>query len=82
MEDEYVVHIQNLGGGLVSIFIRAGILVCLEAVVVVVVVFFGERSLSITEVECLKVDFRQVGDIIFDLGGDLMVLVVEVESLQ
>ena len=61
MEDEYVVHIQNLGGSLVLIFIRAGILVCLEAVVVVVLFFFGERSLSITEAECLEVDFRLVG---------------------
>ena len=38
MEDECMIHIQNLGGRLVLIFIRAGILVCLVAVVVVGVV--------------------------------------------
>ena len=57
MEDECVVHIQNLGGSLVLIFIRVGILVCLVAVVVTGVVFFGECSLSMAEVEYLGVDF-------------------------
>ena len=58
--------------------IRASILVCLVAVVVVRVLSFGERSLSMTEVECLEVDFRLVGDGIFDLDGDFMVALVEV----
>ena len=34
------------------IFIRTGIFVCVVVVVVVEVVFFRERSLSATEVEC------------------------------
>ena len=43
------------------------------------VVSFGERSLSMTEVECLEVDFRLVGGGIFDLGGDFMVVLVELD---
>ena len=39
MEDQCVVRIQNLDGNLMSIFIGAGILVYVEAVVVVRVVF-------------------------------------------
>ena len=83
-EDKFVVHIQTLGGSLVLIFIRTGILVCLVAVVEVRVVSFGERSLSMTDVECLEVDFRLVGDGMFDLGGDFMVVLVEedVEHLE
>ena len=49
-EDEYVVCIQNVGEKLVLIFIRAGILVCVVAVVVVGVKFFRERSFLVTEV--------------------------------
>ena len=40
MEDECMIHIQNIGGSLVLIFIREGILDCLVAVVVAGVVFF------------------------------------------
>ena len=49
MKDECVDCIRNLGRRLVFIFIRAGILVCVVRVVVVVVgvVFFGRRSLSL-----------------------------------
>lgn len=39
MEDEYVVHIQNLGGRFMLIFVRAGILACVVVVVVVGEVF-------------------------------------------
>ena len=52
---------------LMLIIIRACILVCVVIVVVVGVVFFGERSLSVTEVECLGVNFELVGGGIFDL---------------
>ena len=47
--------IQNLAERLVLILIEAGIFVCLVAVVVVRVVFLGESSLSVAEVECLRV---------------------------
>ena len=55
VEDECVVCIRNLFGRLVLIFIRAGVLVCAVVVVDVGVVFFGERFLSVTDVECLGV---------------------------
>ena len=47
--------IQNLAERLVLILIEAGIFVCLVAVVVVRVVFLGESSLSVAEVEFLRV---------------------------
>ena len=77
-EDEYVVCIQNVGEKLVLIFIRAGILVCVVAVVVVGVKFFRERSFLVTEVECLGVSFGVVGGGIFDLGGNFAAVVLEV----
>ena len=77
MVDECVVYIRNLGGRLVLIFTRAGILVCVVGVVVVGVVFFRERSLSVTEVECLGVGVGLVGGGIFDLGGDFVAVVVK-----
>ena len=78
MEDECEVYIRNLGGCLVLIFIRADILVCVMAVVVVGVMFFRKRVLSVTEVECLGVSFGLVGGGIFNLSGGFVVLVVEV----
>ena len=57
MEVECVVCTQNLGGKLVLIFIIAGISICMVVVVVVGVMFFGECSLSVMEVECLGVGF-------------------------
>ena len=71
MEVERVVRIQNLGGRLVLIFIRAGISVCVVEGVVVEVVFFRERSLSVTEVECLGVRFGLVRGGICNLGRSL-----------
>ena len=35
--------------------------------------------MSVAEVECLGVSFRQVGGDIFDLGGDFVVVVVEMK---
>ena len=78
---------QNLGGRLV-LMLRAGILVG-EVVVVVVgvmavkgvgVICFEKRCLSVMEVECLGVGFGLVGVDIFDLGGDFIVKVVEIET--
>ena len=58
MEDECEAGVQNLGGRLVSMLMRAGILVggvavvlVGEMVVVVGIVFFEEWSLCVTEVE-------------------------------
>ena len=62
--------IQNLAERLMLILIEASILVCLVAVVVVRVVFLGESSLSVTEVECLRVGFG------------LVVVEVEVKDLK
>ena len=78
MEDEFVIRMRNLGGRL-GIFICVGTLVCLVAVVVVGVVFFGVLSLLVMEMECLEVGFGLVGDDILNLGRDFVVLVVEVD---
>ena len=67
MEVKFVIHIKNLGGSLMFVFISAGILVCLVAV----------RVMEVEVVECLEVNFRLVGDGIFNLGGDFMVVLVE-----
>ena len=77
MEDECVVCIRNLGGKLVLIFIMAGILVCVVAVVLVRMELFRECSFSVIEVEYLVVGFGVVGDDIFNLGGNLVAVVVE-----
>ena len=42
-------------------FMKVGILVCVVVVLVVVMVFFGERSLLVMEVECLWVGVWFVG---------------------
>ena len=41
--------------------------------------FFEKRCMSVTEVECLGVSFGLVGGDIFDLGGDFVVVVVEMK---
>ena len=81
---------QNLGGRLVLMLMRAGILVG-EVVVVVavgvmvvvvagVISFSEKRCLSVTEVECLRVGFGLVEGGIFDLSGGFIALVVEMEK--
>ena len=84
--NECEVDKQNLSGRLV-LMLRAGILVG-EVVVVVVVgvmvvkglgVICFEKRLSVMEVECLCVGFGLVGVDIFDLGGNFIVEVVEIE---
>ena len=59
------------------IFIRAGILVCVMAVVLVGVELFRKCSFSVIEVEYLVVSFGVVGDDIFNLGGNLVAVVME-----
>ena len=91
-EDECEVGIINLGGRLVLMLMREGILVgevvLVEVGVIVVVagrvIFFEKRYLSVMEVERLGVGFGQVGGNIFDLGGDFVavVVVMEVEDLE
>ena len=85
--NECEVDKQNLSGRLV-LMLRAGILVGEVVVVVVVgvmvvkglgVICFEKRCLSVMEVECLCVGFGLVGVDIFDLGGDFIVEVVEIE---
>ena len=85
--NECEVDKQNLSGRLV-LMLRAGILVGEVVVVVVVgvmvvkglgVICFEKHCLSVMEVECLCVGFGLVGVDIFDLGGDFIVEVVEIE---
>ena len=76
MEDECVVCIRNLGGKLVLILIMAGILVCVVAVVLVGMELFRECSFSVIEVEYLVVGFGLVGGDIFNLGRNLVAVVV------
>ena len=78
MEDELVIRMRNLGGRL-GIFIWVGMLVCMVAVVVAGVVFFGVLSLLGMEMECLEVGFGLVRDDILNLGRDFVALVVEVD---
>ena len=73
MEDECVVYIQNLVGRLVLVFVGLGILIC-----VVGGVFFGKRSMSMTEMECSGVSFTMVGSGTFNFGGDFKAVVVEI----
>ena len=79
MEDECGICVGSLVGRLVLMLIRAGILVCVTVVVVVGMVCFGNRSLSVKEVEYLGVGFRLVGGDIFSLDEDFEEVVVEVE---
>ena len=58
-------------------FMKVGILVCVVVVLVVVMVFFGERSLLVMEVECLWVGVWFVGSGT-ELGGGFVVVVLEV----
>ena len=57
MEVEFVISMQNLGGRLVFIFIKAGILVFMVEVTVMGIMLFGEHSFLVTEVECLGMCF-------------------------
>ena len=73
------VYIGSLGGKLVLMLIRAGTLACLVVVVAVGIISFGKRSLLVKEVEYLRVGFGLVGGDIFNLYGDFVAKVVEVE---
>ena len=80
IEDVCEDSIQNLGGRLVLIFMRAGILVGEVVVAAVGVIFFYEkRCLSVTEVECLRVGLGLVEGDILDLSRGFIALVVEME---
>ena len=79
IEDECELGTQNLGGRLVLMLMSTGIVVGEVLVVAVGVRSFEKRCLSVTEVECLEVDFGLVGGDIFDLGGDFVAVVVEME---
>ena len=68
----------NLGGRLMSILMRAGILVGGVIVVAVGIVSFSkEQCLSLIEVEFWRVGYGLVGRDIFDFGGGFVVVVVE-----
>lgn len=84
MEVEFVISMQNLGGRLVFIFIKAGILVFMVEVTVMGIMLFGEHSFLVTEVECLGVCFWLVRGVIFNLVGDFVagVMEMEVEDLE
>ena len=89
IEDVCGDDLQNLGGRLVLMFIRADILASEVVVVVVgvmVVVTVGEtsfsekRCLTVTEVECLGVRFGLMGG---DVGGfGAVVVEMEVDDLE
>ena len=88
MEDVYEDVLQNLGGRLVLMLMRAGILVgwvvvvgveVMVVVAVVVISFSEKRCLSVTELECLRVGFGLVGGDLFDFGGDFVAVVGEME---
>ena len=82
MEDVYEDGMQNLGGRLVLMLMRADCLVGEVVVVVVgvmVVVVVEKPCLSVTELECLGVGFGLVGDDIFDSGRGFVAMVVEME---
>ena len=68
-------------GTLVLISMRAGISVCVLVMMMLEVVFSGERSLSVMEQECLRVGFWLVGAGIFDFGGNYVAVVVKTEVL-
>ena len=91
IEDVCEAGMWNLGGRLVLMLMRAGILsgevvvVAVEVMVVaaigVMFFFFEKRCLSVTEVEveCLGVSFELVEGDIFDLGGGLVAVLLEME---
>ena len=88
MEDVCEDGMQNLGGRLVLMLMRAGYLVGELVVVVVgamvvvalgVISFSEKRCLSMMEVECFELRFGLVGDDIFDFGGGFVAMVVEME---
>ena len=79
---------QNLGGRMVLMLMRAGILVDEVIVLTVgvmvvmamgVISFFEKRCLSVMEVECLEVSFGLVIGNIYYLGGDFVAVLVEME---
>ena len=87
---EYVCEndMQNLGGRLVLMLMRASILVggvvvvAVEVMVVEVVglISFSEKwCLPVTEIECLGVGFGLVGSRIFDFCGRFVAVMVEME---
>ena len=63
---------------------RACISTCVSACVVVVVGMkgLGACFLSVVTVDCLVVDFWLVNGDIFELGGNFVVVVVEVETFE
>lgn len=73
------VYIGSLGGKLVLMLIRAGILAFLVVVEAVGIISFGKRSLLVKEVEYLRVAFGLVGGDIFNLDGNFVGKVVELE---
>ena len=73
------VYIGSLGGKLVLMLIRAGILFFLVVVEAVGIISFGKRSFLVMEVEYLRVVFGLVGGDIFNLDGDFVGKVVELE---
>ena len=80
IEDECENGMQNLGGTLVLMLMRTGILVAEVVVVAVGVISYSEkRCSSVTEVECLGVCFGLMGGDILDLSEVFIVLVVEME---
>ena len=88
IENVCEVGMQNLGGRLVLMLMKAVILVDEVLVVVVgvmivvameVISFFEKWCLSVTEVGCLGVGFGLVGGDIFNLSGGFVAVVVEME---
>ena len=78
VEAECMVWLRNLGGRQMFRFTMADILVCV-VVRIMGVVFFGEGSLLMMDLECSGLGFWLFGGDIFELVGDFVVLVVEVE---
>ena len=71
---------QNLGGRLVLMLLRTGILAGELVVVAVGVISFSEiRCFSVTEMECLRVGFGLLEGDILDLSGGFIALVLEME---
>ena len=79
---------KNLGGRMVLMLMRTGILVGEVIVLTVgvtvlmavgVISFFEKRCLSLMEVECLEVSFGLVRGNIYYLGGDFVAVLVEME---
>ena len=86
IENECEADKRNIGGRLVLMLMRAGIFVgevVVAVVGVIVAVAVGVmfwKTLSVTEVECLGVGFGMVGGDIFDLDGDFVAVVLEMET--